>query len=93
VVRQISIGAASNGRRTLKKKRRRPACRRCGLLIVGKPPFEIIAGHLTAAIFSLPEDVDQDGMKAAFKKGVLTVTLPRKALPASDAKQIEVKSG
>ena len=44
-------------------------------------------------VLSLPEDVDQDGIKAAFKKGVLTVTLPRKAMPASDAKQIEVKSG
>lgn len=43
-------------------------------------------------VLSLPEDVDQDGVKATFKKGVLTVTLPRKALPKSDAKQVEVKS-
>lgn len=43
-------------------------------------------------VLSLPEDADQDGVKATFKKGVLTVTLPRKALPKSDVKQIEVKS-
>ncbi|MBW2355307.1 MAG: Hsp20/alpha crystallin family protein [Deltaproteobacteria bacterium] len=43
-------------------------------------------------ILSLPEDVDQENIKAVFKKGVLTVTLPRKALPKSQVKQIEVKS-
>ncbi|MBW2088490.1 MAG: Hsp20/alpha crystallin family protein [Deltaproteobacteria bacterium] len=43
-------------------------------------------------MLSLPEDADQDGVKATFKKGVLTVTLPRKALPKSNVKQIEVKS-
>ena len=43
-------------------------------------------------VLSLPEDADQDGVKATFKKGVLTVTLPRKALPESDVKKIEVKS-
>lgn len=42
-------------------------------------------------VLSLPEDADQDGIKATFKKGVLTVTLPRKALPESNVKQIEVK--
>jgi len=44
-------------------------------------------------VLSLPQDADQDGVKAVFKKGVLTVTLPRKALPKSDVKQIEVQSG
>ena len=43
-------------------------------------------------VLSLPEDADQDGVKATFKKGVLTITLPRKALPESNVKQIEVKS-
>lgn len=32
--------------------------------------------------FSLPEDVNAEEVKANFKNGVLTVTLPRKALPA-----------
>jgi HSP20 family protein len=43
-------------------------------------------------VLSLPEDADQDCVKAKFKKGVLTVTILRKALPESDVKQIEVKS-
>jgi len=43
-------------------------------------------------VLSLPEDADQDKVNASFKKGVLTVTMPRKALPKSDVKQIEVKS-
>jgi len=41
---------------------------------------------------SLPEDADQDGIKATFKQGVLTVTLPRKALPKSDVRQIAIKT-
>ena len=43
-------------------------------------------------VLSLPEDADQDGVKATFKKGVLTVTMPRKALPEQDVKKIEVKT-
>ena len=43
-------------------------------------------------VLSLPEDADQDNVKATFKKGVLTVTMPRKPLPKSDVKQIEVKA-
>ncbi|EIM62223.1 MAG: Hsp20/alpha crystallin family protein [Desulfobacter postgatei] len=43
-------------------------------------------------ILSLPEDADQDKVKATFKTGVLTVTMPRKALPKSNVKQIEVKT-
>ena len=42
---------------------------------------------------SLPEDADQDGVTATFKKGILTVTMPRKTLPKADVKRIEVKSG
>jgi HSP20 family protein len=43
-------------------------------------------------VLSLPEDADQDKIKATFKKGILTVTVPRKALPKSDVKQIEIKN-
>ena len=43
-------------------------------------------------VLTLPEDADQDGVKATFKKGVLTVTLARKVLAKTEAKQIEVKS-
>jgi HSP20 family protein len=43
-------------------------------------------------VLSLPEDADQEKINATFKKGVLTVTMPRKALPKSDVKQIEVKT-
>lgn len=42
---------------------------------------------------SLPDDVDQDNVSATFKKGVLTVSMPRKALPKADVKQIEVTTG
>jgi HSP20 family protein len=42
-------------------------------------------------VLSLPEDIDEEGIKAKFKKGVLTVTMPRKSVPASGAKRIEVK--
>ena len=43
-------------------------------------------------VLSLPEDADQDGIEATFKKGVLTVTLPKKSMPKSGVRQIEVKS-
>ncbi|MGD9333024.1 MAG: Hsp20/alpha crystallin family protein [Desulfobacterales bacterium] len=41
---------------------------------------------------SLPEDADQDSVKATFENGILTVRMPRKALPKSDVKQIPVTS-
>jgi HSP20 family protein len=44
-------------------------------------------------MLSLPEDADQNEVTATFMKGVLTVTMPRKALPKADVKQIEVKMG
>ncbi|MBM9538402.1 Hsp20/alpha crystallin family protein [Desulfobulbus alkaliphilus] len=44
-------------------------------------------------VLSLPEDVDQENIKADFKNGVLTVTMPRKALPAGEVKQIEINAG
>lgn len=43
-------------------------------------------------VLSLPEDVDQDNIKANFKNGVLTVTMPRKALPAGEVKEIKVNT-
>lgn len=42
-------------------------------------------------VLSLPEDADQEGAKAAFKKGILTITMPRKPLPKAEVKQIEIK--
>lgn len=43
-------------------------------------------------VLCLPDDADQDKIKAIFKKGVLTLTIPRKALPESKVKKIEIKS-
>ncbi|MDD3813166.1 MAG: Hsp20/alpha crystallin family protein [Desulfocapsaceae bacterium] len=44
-------------------------------------------------ILCLPDDADQDNVKASFAKGILTVTLPRKTAPKSDVKHIEIKNG
>lgn len=41
-------------------------------------------------VLSLPEDVNQESIKAGFKHGVLTVTMPRKTLPAQEEKQIKI---
>jgi len=43
-------------------------------------------------ILSLPEDADQDGIQATFKQGVLKITLPRKALPKPDVRQIDIQT-
>ena len=42
--------------------------------------------------FALPESVDLNKIEASFKKGVLTVTLPKKAEAQKPAKKIEVKA-
>ena len=42
--------------------------------------------------FGIPEGVDADKIEASFKKGVLTVTLPKKAEAQKPAKKIEVKA-
>jgi HSP20 family protein len=42
--------------------------------------------------FQLPEGVDADKIEATFKKGVLTVTLPKKAEAQKPAKKIDVKA-
>lgn len=43
-------------------------------------------------VLSLPEDADQNGVAATFKNGVLSVTMPRKAAPKTDVRQIEIQS-
>jgi len=43
--------------------------------------------------FGLPEGVDTNKIEAAFKKGVLTVMLPKKPEAQKPAKKIEVKAG
>jgi HSP20 family protein len=43
-------------------------------------------------VLSLPEDANQDDIKATFTQGVLTVTMPRKAMPEPDVKRIEIKT-
>lgn len=40
--------------------------------------------------FTLPQDVDSEGIKASFKNGVLHVNMPRKALPQPKKIAIEV---
>jgi HSP20 family protein len=42
--------------------------------------------------FELPDSVDPDKIEASFKKGVLTVTLPKKPEAQKPAKKIEVKT-
>lgn len=40
--------------------------------------------------FTLPEDIDHEKVEAAFKNGILTVSIPRKEAPAR--RQIEIKA-
>jgi HSP20 family protein len=42
--------------------------------------------------FTMPDGVDPDKIEASFKKGVLTVTLPKKPEAQKPAKKIEVKA-
>jgi HSP20 family protein len=42
--------------------------------------------------FGIPEDVDTGKIKAAFKNGILTVTLPKSLEAQKPAKNIEVKA-
>ncbi len=41
---------------------------------------------------SLPDDANQDAIDAAFKNGVLTITVPRRPAVQVPAKQIEIKT-
>ena len=43
-------------------------------------------------VLTLPEDVDENQIRATFKKGVLNITIPRRMAAKPAAKQIEVKS-
>lgn len=43
-------------------------------------------------VLSLPDDADQDSIKAKFKNGVLKVNINRMPLPHSDVKRIEVRA-
>ncbi|MCB2215247.1 Hsp20/alpha crystallin family protein [Desulfofustis glycolicus] len=43
-------------------------------------------------VLTLPDDADRDGIKAGFRKGVLQLTIPKKAVSKADVKQIEVRS-
>ena len=42
--------------------------------------------------FEIPDGVDPDSIQATFKKGVLTVTLPKKVEAQKPAKKVEVKA-
>jgi HSP20 family protein len=42
--------------------------------------------------FGVPDSVDPDKIEAVFKKGVLTVTLPKKAEAQKPAKKVDVKA-
>ena len=43
--------------------------------------------------FAVPEGVDADKIEASFKKGLLTVTLPKRPEAQKPAKKIDVKAG
>ena len=43
-------------------------------------------------MLSLPDDADQDSIKATFKNGVLNIKMNRKTLPKSEAKKITIKN-
>lgn len=43
-------------------------------------------------LLSLPEDADSDAITASFKKGVLTVTVPRRASGGNRGRRIEVRA-
>lgn len=43
-------------------------------------------------VLSLPEDVDKDNIKAVYKNGIMNITIPRKAAPKSEIRQIEIKT-
>ncbi|WP_339136061.1 MAG: Hsp20/alpha crystallin family protein [Candidatus Electrothrix sp. GW3-4] len=42
-------------------------------------------------VLSLPEDADQEGIKASFQQGVLTVTMPRKDMPKPVVKEVKIQ--
>lgn len=42
-------------------------------------------------VLSLPEDAAKDDIQASFKNGILTIKMPRKAIPKANVKPIEVR--
>jgi len=44
-------------------------------------------------VLSLPEDAEHEGIGAAYKNGILKITIPRKAGPRKESRQIAIKSG
>lgn len=43
-------------------------------------------------ILDIPDDADADNITSSYKDGVLSITVPRKALPKTDTKKIEIKT-
>lgn len=43
-------------------------------------------------ILDIPDDADMDNISATYKNGVLSIAVPRKALPKKDTKKIEIKT-
>ena len=43
-------------------------------------------------VLNLPGDADVDKIESNHKDGVLTINIPKKTLPKSDTKKIEIKS-
>lgn len=44
-------------------------------------------------VLSLPEDAEHEGIGAVYKNGILKITIPRKAAPVKESRQIAIKSG
>jgi len=43
-------------------------------------------------VLSMPEDADQGNINAVYKNGIMKITIPRKAAPKTEVKQIEIKT-
>ena len=43
-------------------------------------------------VLDIPEDGDTDNITSSYKNGVLSITIPKKALPSKDTKKIEIKT-
>ena len=43
-------------------------------------------------VLSIPEDADQDNINAVYQNGIMKITIPRKNVPKTEVKQIEVET-